>query len=139
MRTLCARRLTGSATVVALVMHLLAGCCAHHAHAACAACESQRENTASAKQWHTSAEPCHTDHAPAGPKHQHRCDAGRCVFVSSGEENGAKVGAVPLAASSPAVLPPAAAGDRSGEFAPVWNHTGWGGVRFHLLKRVLLV
>jgi hypothetical protein len=156
MRILRAKRLTGSAAAVAVAVHLLVGCCAHHSHAACAACETQGEDTACAKPWHTEDEACHTDHAGAkqwhlgkdtacakpwhtGPKHDHRCDAGRCVFVGPGEGSGARVGVVSFDAFPPAFLPPSVAPDRSRDSAPVWNCAGWGPIRLHLLKRVLLV
>jgi hypothetical protein len=152
MRTLVAGRLTGLATVVALLVHLLVGCCTHHAHAACGACETQRESTASAKPWHTQREhtvsathrhteqgPSRSDHAPAEPKHPHGCDAAPCVYVGSGEDSGAKLGAVPLAAIVAGFVPPLGSAEPAEGATARWN---WGfsrPVRLHLLKRVLLV
>ena len=152
MRNPWARSLTGAATLAALLMHLLAGCCGHHLHAAgqrqpegTASAKQwhtgqrQPESTASAKQWHTDGEQCDTDRAPGGPKHRHGCDAGRCVFVAAGEGSAAKLGAVSPAAVLAKLAAPADRVERPSDVAPGWNWGHWGPVRLHLLKRVLLV
>jgi hypothetical protein len=69
-------RITSLLTAAALLVHLLAGCCWHHAHTAQAA-EVELQSTCC----HRHAAPSSSDHEPAPSPEGKTCDETRCVTI----------------------------------------------------------
>lgn len=129
MRTAAWQSLTAAATVMALVLHLSVGCCAHHSH-------SGEEGCGAAVESHSAH---HEDHAPGEPERAPGCNLGRCVFVASFAGPAVELGAVSSAAFLPADGAAIGRAERARRPERPWNWVGWAALRLHLVKQVLLV
>jgi len=122
------RVFVGYLTLAALVLHMLLGCCWHHAH-------SWKECAAAEHHDHVGGEP----HQPTTPSHhQSRCQQGKCVFVRPSHEqfdlaHCDRWPALALPASLAPVVEHSAPRPLLDLSGPLWP------LRRHLMQQVLLI
>jgi len=87
------RAITSGLTAVALLVHVLGGCCWHHGHSAMATsvdCDCDESHAAHGHDAESLAAAATSAHAQPGlPHHSHHCTGGRCLVLLPGTSGGA--------------------------------------------------
>ena len=135
------RVLVHKATLLAVTIHMMGGCCWHHAHA-----EAGEGHGTGHSEAHRCAGDTDSDHGhhcgggrPSKGHDDHGCEMGRCLFVVL--NNGRVVKQTRLGtpiASSVIVAVSASAVERQFPALEPFSSSRWGALRIHLLNQVLL-
>jgi hypothetical protein len=135
------KRLVHNLALSALLLHMLGGCCLHHAHAEChGECgESEPEPACCECEAHHRGDHVSHDAGPV-PQHQHGCQVGMCDFVvpAAGNTN------LPRGDSTAAFLSVNLGSHGGASAAPTSRNDGFlddlaPPCRVHLMKQVLLL
>jgi hypothetical protein len=134
-------RLTHILACVTVVLHIMGGCCWHHAHAACPGdcCESPQAVACRScdDQGHGDHHACPGEHPG---KDDHGCDTAPCVFVVPETESPVKIApAQPLGVLPPDVDTARPAIHVAAHPAQAPQSRLGAGLRLHLVNQVLLL
>ena len=123
--------------LASVVLHMLLGCCLHHAHGDCSVVERGNDTSESAC-------PCHphdheNDGTPPEPRPgRHECEDSQCVFTRIESRGSAEVAGALTCWVSPGNVAAISLTEPSGD-RPDFFHIRGTPLRLHLLNRVLLL
>ena len=135
------RVLVHKATLLAVTIHMMGGCCWHHAHA-----EADEGHGTGHSEAHRCAGDTGSDHGhhcgggrPSKGHHDHGCEMGRCLFLGPNNDRVIKQTrpGTPVA-SSVSVAVSASAAERRFLASEPFRSSRSGALRIHLLNQVLL-